>query len=713
MSSPIDRIEQKIKCASAKPCSLCYESSSFMARGVCGHSEICWLCTVRLRWICNDNACAICKTSLNTIDIIDLSGRSSTWVTLKGVRFPNAILSKEAKRLTEFHCPTCSSFEFRSLRDLQTHLKRDHQVVYCTVCLEHRQCFLPEQVLFDTLATHMQQSHPSCAFCRGEHFYSPDELLTHMQQAHFKCVVCERLDFRNEYYANCAALTDHSSDAHFPCTVPECVEQRFVVFADEDELALHAAERHGGRVSIGRRGGGTRRHPNRYPQDASVVHFRGPKIPNLTRQPHGPDRYPDLQTGEVYDKVRHGKTEVMLKSIPAKTLVSFAAQVDQLVSLSVADRQAANVEFLAMLQSQISPPTLAQLKDIASKFRSGSVSVKQFVDQARAHLNDQLFVSLVGLMPDAKKRDEVVSFVQNKKSVGKVVSLPSTLWETPLPGGEKRPCLIHALNAVLETNGVPSGIEQTVLHAMEGKINGLDRIQLSTLSELRNHLLILATSDASWAAADEICSLRPLLYRLLHVPDSHRNRANELIAIGWAQFVEGAHRVISKFSSAELKWLKAYLAICALRLATIGPLDARRRTDFPAMQKQTSYFPTLIPPAAPAAVPGRADFPPTLAQTSTSRTTSSVAIWQNSTFREAAFPQLDTVPVLPVAKNWTCTRCTFLNTHMLALCCEICGKERPPAGTEEPTQPSTNPLRSKRSKQKVILSSSTQRDYTR
>ena len=43
-------------------CAVCAEPLAWAAVGPCGHREVCHKCSARLRLVCADNRCALCKT---------------------------------------------------------------------------------------------------------------------------------------------------------------------------------------------------------------------------------------------------------------------------------------------------------------------------------------------------------------------------------------------------------------------------------------------------------------------------------------------------------------------------------------------------------------------------------------------------------------------------------------------------------------------------
>lgn len=48
-------------------CAVCAETLEWTAYGQCGHREVCSTCVARLRFICDDQNCCICKSNLDTV----------------------------------------------------------------------------------------------------------------------------------------------------------------------------------------------------------------------------------------------------------------------------------------------------------------------------------------------------------------------------------------------------------------------------------------------------------------------------------------------------------------------------------------------------------------------------------------------------------------------------------------------------------------------
>jgi hypothetical protein len=273
-------------------CSLCYqEDHKYVAVGKCGHAEVCWLCSVRLRGILRDTRCPICKEDLPEViltsdpaagvrlarerdarakagyifsDAVD--EMDSEIVNPKfGLLYCNRALKTVADRLFSYTCwlPGCSdSVCFTTLEDLSDHLRKAHARQFCQTCLYGRNVFLHEQLLYDPndIARHNEEGddvnthglpipptsvHSACEFCH-EYHYSVDELVAHMNRDHWLCAVCERQSKRNAYYRDSACLSLHYEECHYVCMHDDCQREscRLVVFATEEELRLHELSKH-------------------------------------------------------------------------------------------------------------------------------------------------------------------------------------------------------------------------------------------------------------------------------------------------------------------------------------------------------------------------------------------------------------------------------------------------------------------------------------
>ena len=61
--------------ASEECCVICAEPLQFISVGACGHTDVCSLCSARLRGVMNDLQCCICKQQLNEVFVTRFVGK--------------------------------------------------------------------------------------------------------------------------------------------------------------------------------------------------------------------------------------------------------------------------------------------------------------------------------------------------------------------------------------------------------------------------------------------------------------------------------------------------------------------------------------------------------------------------------------------------------------------------------------------------------------
>ncbi|XP_076946026.1 uncharacterized protein LOC143617314 [Bidens hawaiensis] len=285
-------------------CAVCAESLEWIAYGACGHKEVCSTCVARLRFICNDRRCCICKSESSIIfvtkalgdytkTISDFSvfpsenkeGRSGPYMYHEDTQsyFDDVDHYNMIKAMCRLSCSVCDKVEdissnkskrkarFRDITQLKGHLFHQHKLIMCNLCLEGRKVFICEQKLYSKaqLQQHIHtgdsevdgteserggfQGHPLCEFCKTP-FYGDNELYTHMNTEHFKCHICQRRNpGKYEYFDNYDALEIHFRQEHFLCEDEACLLKKFIVFPSEAEFKVHNTQEHGGHLSRSKR----------------------------------------------------------------------------------------------------------------------------------------------------------------------------------------------------------------------------------------------------------------------------------------------------------------------------------------------------------------------------------------------------------------------------------------------------------------------------
>ncbi|KAJ9187929.1 hypothetical protein P3X46_003340 [Hevea brasiliensis] len=285
-------------------CAVCADSLEWVAYGACGHREVCSTCVVRLRFICGDRCCCICKTEspvifvtkalgdytrmINDFSVLPSEPREgrvgSYWYHEDSQAFFDDVDHyKMIKAMCRLSCSECDKMDkeandgtkrrgkFRSIDQLKGHLFHRHRLLMCSLCLEGRKVFICEQKLYTRAQLNQHIStgdsevdgseserggfmgHPMCEFCKSP-FYGDNELYSHMSTEHYTCHICQRQHpGQYEYYKNYDDLEIHFRREHFLCEDEACLAKKFVVFQTEAEIKRHNTIEHGGRMSRAKR----------------------------------------------------------------------------------------------------------------------------------------------------------------------------------------------------------------------------------------------------------------------------------------------------------------------------------------------------------------------------------------------------------------------------------------------------------------------------
>ncbi|KAF5732055.1 zinc finger protein [Tripterygium wilfordii] len=285
-------------------CAVCAETLEWVAYGACGHRDVCSTCVARLRFICDDRRCCICKTESSVVFITKALGDYTRMINDFSVLpfevregqvgsywyhedtqafFDDVDHYKMIKAMCRLSCSECDKMDdqpndvskrrgrFKNIEQLKGHLFHRHKLVMCGLCLEGRKVFICEQKLYSRsqLNQHISTGdsdvdgseserggftgHPMCEFCRTP-FYGDNELYMHMSTEHYTCHICQRQHpGQYEYYKNYDDLEMHFRREHFICEDEACLAKKFIVFPTEAEIKRHNAIEHGGRMSRSKR----------------------------------------------------------------------------------------------------------------------------------------------------------------------------------------------------------------------------------------------------------------------------------------------------------------------------------------------------------------------------------------------------------------------------------------------------------------------------
>eukprot|EP00435_Cladocopium_sp_Y103_P016000 s699_g3.t5 len=259
----------------AEHCILCWEEQpSYVSIGRCRHAEVCWVCTLRLRFLNQDTRCPLCNEELGevlltndttaSVDPNDLIGlnHERPWIYFADDIIRRAVLSLLGYRCQIERCKQKDT-AFQTLRQLEDHLWFSHWRQLCSVCLHDRPAFICEQRVYASTdidrhhregdsANLMEQramptvpAHPRCQFCK-QRFFNEEGLLAHMYRRHVVCQLCDSLGQKNEFYLNLKCLSRHYQERHYVCAHKDCEHggYRQTAFAEERALIEHYEKVH-------------------------------------------------------------------------------------------------------------------------------------------------------------------------------------------------------------------------------------------------------------------------------------------------------------------------------------------------------------------------------------------------------------------------------------------------------------------------------------
>ncbi|XP_022091455.1 E3 ubiquitin-protein ligase ZNF598-like [Acanthaster planci] len=248
-------------------CVLCFGSIKYYAVGPCNH-HICLKCSTRMRVLCEQRYCAVCRAEMPEVIATaklhpynSISFRKVLTDRKAGIAFATNKIREDFRRLLSEVCTLCPSRPpEKSFKDLQDHLRKEHELFYCDLCIKHLKVFSSERKAYSRkdLALHRRKGdikdtsyrgHPLCEFC-DERYFDNDELLRHLRQEHYYCHFCETDGVSNQYYNDYGNLKEHFSEEHYLCEEDSCAQEQFThAFRSSIDLKAHRATVHSGQMS--------------------------------------------------------------------------------------------------------------------------------------------------------------------------------------------------------------------------------------------------------------------------------------------------------------------------------------------------------------------------------------------------------------------------------------------------------------------------------
>ncbi|KAJ8446436.1 hypothetical protein Cgig2_019329 [Carnegiea gigantea] len=200
-------------------CAVCADALEWVAYGPCGHRDVCSTCVARLRFICNDRRCCICKTECDFVFVTKALGDYTRMVNDFST-FPSQVREGQVGSYW-YHEDTQAFFDDAEHYKMIKAMCR----LSCGVC--------------DKMEDQQQEG----GFRRRQRFKNIGQLKGHLSHQHrmYMCDLC--LEGRKTHFRH----------DHYLCEDEGCLAKKFIVFQSEAELKRHNAVEHGGRMSRSKR----------------------------------------------------------------------------------------------------------------------------------------------------------------------------------------------------------------------------------------------------------------------------------------------------------------------------------------------------------------------------------------------------------------------------------------------------------------------------
>ncbi|XP_055265151.1 E3 ubiquitin-protein ligase ZNF598 isoform X1 [Moschus berezovskii] len=242
-------------------CVLCCGDLEAMALGRCDH-PVCYRCSTKMRVLCEQRYCAVCREELRQV-VFGKALPAFAAIPLHQLQhekqhdiyFTDGRVFALYRQLLQHECPHCPERPpFSLFGDLEQHMRKQHELFCCRLCLRHLQIFTHERKWYSRkdLARHRVQGdpddtshrgHPLCKFC-DERYLDNDELLKHLRRDHYFCHFCDA-DGAQDYYSDYTYLREHFREKHFLCEEGRCSTEQFThAFRTEIDLKAHRTACH-------------------------------------------------------------------------------------------------------------------------------------------------------------------------------------------------------------------------------------------------------------------------------------------------------------------------------------------------------------------------------------------------------------------------------------------------------------------------------------
>ncbi|KNC23010.1 hypothetical protein FF38_07929 [Lucilia cuprina] len=244
-------------------CVVCFKNVDLFSVGECDH-PVCYECSTRMRVLCQQNECPICRQVLSKVIFtynklsyreLEAKNRSEYYSKKYKIGFYTSEIQQKFFELLDHPCPKCNCPPYRTFQGLRNHVRKEHDLYYCDLCVENLKIFTFERRCYTQaeLGLHRtkgdpdnrsHRGHPLCEYC-NKRYLDRDELFRHLRREHYYCHFCDA-DGCNEFYRDYNALSEHFRRDHYLCEEGRCATEEFTgAFRTEIDYKAHVANVHG------------------------------------------------------------------------------------------------------------------------------------------------------------------------------------------------------------------------------------------------------------------------------------------------------------------------------------------------------------------------------------------------------------------------------------------------------------------------------------
>ena len=136
--------------------------------GRCNHT-ICFLCSTRMRVLCQKNECAICRQDMPMVIFTmaklkfeDIKDNIYPMDKKYKICFETEEIQNNYMMLLSHQSPVSPGVSFKTFQQLDKHLRREHELYYCELCVTNLDLFSHERKFYNRkeLVEHRRKGDP-------------------------------------------------------------------------------------------------------------------------------------------------------------------------------------------------------------------------------------------------------------------------------------------------------------------------------------------------------------------------------------------------------------------------------------------------------------------------------------------------------------------------------------------------------------------------